>query len=317
MSIDAGAGKTVAQRAVHAIDSTQSRHDGFRLAHAKGVFCSGTFTPSPAAKRLSRAAHLQDDAVPVTVRFSNGSGDPGQPDKEPLPRGMAITFHLPDGSRTDIVAITLPRFFARTPDDFITVISNSKPLVWRIPRPRLALYLLLHPRALLGIAATRPAPPVSYATCRYNGMHAFRWSAADGSLRFVRYSWIPMAGEHALPSGELKERGATYLQEEIAERLRREPVRFSLQVQVAADGDPTADATAVWPKNREKVDVGTLELTEMDDSREKHGDILGFDPARLTDGIELSDDPLPRLRSEAYKISVDRRSAATGAHQDV
>jgi catalase len=39
--------------------------------------------------------------------------------------------------------------------------------------------------------------------------------------------------------------------------------------------------------------------------------VLVFDPIRVVDGIDLSDDPLPRLRSHAYSISVERRSGAT------
>src|SRR5262245_7218567 len=49
--------------------------EGFRAAHAYGRFYAGTFTPTPVAKTLSRAAHFQN-AVPVTVRLSGSSGDP-------------------------------------------------------------------------------------------------------------------------------------------------------------------------------------------------------------------------------------------------
>ena len=37
--------------------------------------------------------------------------------------------------------------------------------------------------------------PASYATAGYHGLHAFRWVAADGSARFVRYHLSPVAGE--------------------------------------------------------------------------------------------------------------------------
>src|ERR1700712_3129122 len=35
-------------------------HPGFRFTHAKGLVASGSFTPAPSAKTISRAAHLQD-----------------------------------------------------------------------------------------------------------------------------------------------------------------------------------------------------------------------------------------------------------------
>ena len=47
--------------ALHAVNG--GPHTGFRAVHAKGVICEGTFTATPEAKRLSRAAHLQGDPV--------------------------------------------------------------------------------------------------------------------------------------------------------------------------------------------------------------------------------------------------------------
>jgi catalase len=151
-------------------------------------------------------------------------------------------------------------------------------------------------------------PVLSYATCRYNGLHAFRWIGSDGDGRYVRYSWLPDAGEVSISPDEAKQREADYLQSELGERLSREPVRFRLQVQLAAPGDPLDDPTAAWPEERETVVAGTLELTELETGRETPNDILVFDPTRVTDGIELSDDPILRFRSHAYSVSVERRS---------
>src|SRR5918992_4872585 len=109
----------LAEQAVDAINAISGTHDGHRAAHAKGTLLSGTFPPSGDAARLSTAAHLQGEPSRVTVRFSNGGGDPGIPDYAREGRGMAIKFYLPDGGKTDIVALTLPCFFVRTPEDFI------------------------------------------------------------------------------------------------------------------------------------------------------------------------------------------------------
>jgi len=72
---------------------------------------------------LTTAAHMSGESVPVTVRFSNGSGNPHAADYAQEGRGMAIKFYLPDGSRTDVVAIDQPCFFARTPEDFLEFVS--------------------------------------------------------------------------------------------------------------------------------------------------------------------------------------------------
>jgi hypothetical protein len=54
-------------------------HPGYRAAHANGRFYAGTFTPTLQAKTLSRVFHLQQDPVPVTSRFSFGSGNVDEP----------------------------------------------------------------------------------------------------------------------------------------------------------------------------------------------------------------------------------------------
>jgi catalase len=177
------------------------------------------------------------------------------------------------------------------------------------PGPALAVYLARHREALPAVRAfLAMKPPASYAQQRYNGLHAFKWVNADGEERFVRYSWLPEAGEETISMNEAKKAGRDYLQEELTRRLDGEGVRFTLQVQIADEGDPTHDPTHVWPDQRERVDVGTLELTELEHGRDTGGDVLVFDPTRVTDGIELGDDPIPEFRSQAYSISVERRS---------
>jgi catalase len=293
------------ERAVDGINDTFGSHDGSRALHAKGILCRGTFTATPEAGRLTRAAHMQGEPVPVTVRLSNGAGNPHHSDRAPDVRGMAVKFYLPDGSKTDISAQTSPRFPVRTPDAFIALVRANKPglgRLWKLP-----LFLATHPEALPALRAGASAlkPPPSYAARRYYAVHAFKWVDADGGERFVRYTWLP---EDSGDSDGQDERGRDYLQEEMRDRLERGPARFTLQLQIAADGDKVDDPTSVWPAERETVDAGTLELTGIDTSREKDGDVLVFDPTRVTDGIELSDDPILKFRPRAYSVSVDRRS---------
>jgi catalase len=300
----------LAREAVELVQEESGRHPGHRVLHSKGMLCKGTFTAAPEAASLTRAAHMQGTPVPVTTRLSNGGGNPEAPDYAQDGRGMATKFYLPDGSRTDIVALNLPCFFVRTPEDFVKFTRAAKRLpVINQPGPRFALYLATHREALPAVRAFLSLkPPASYARIRYNALHAYRWVNADGDERHVRYSWLPEAGEATVSGAEAKRAGRDYLREELVERLGREPVRFRLQVQLAGEGDPVADPTAVWPEDRETAVVGTLELTELETGRETGGDILVFDPTRVTDGIELSDDPLPRFRAAAYSESVDWRA---------
>ena len=297
------------QQSLEIINRRFGHHPGYRGLHAKGILVKGSFTATHAAARLTRAQHMQGEQIPVTVRFSNGSGDPNLPDYGPEVRGMAVKFYLPDGSRTDISAQTVPRFPTRTPDGFMNLLRASTPgagRVWRLP-----LFLATHPEVLPALRANAPTlkPPASYASVRYNAVHAFKWIDATGGERYVRYYWLPETPEPPLSRGEAKSRGRDYLQDEIKERLARGPVRFTLELTIAAPGDKVDDPSSVWPDDREKVAAGTLELTGLETEREEGDDVVVFDPTRVTDGIELSDDPVLRYRPAAYSESVERRTS--------
>jgi catalase len=290
----------MAEKVVDAINAASGAHPGHRAAHPKGTLMAGRFVPS--GSRLTRAAHLQDEPVPVTVRFSNGGGDPAIPDYAREGRGMAVKFYLPDGSRTDIVALSLPCFFVRTPEDFLAFTEARAD-----PERLMPGFLEEHPEALPAIQAALGAElPESYATVAYNSIHAYRWLDADGGASYVRYRFEPEAGEHSLEREEAKRRGSDYLQSEIAERPG---AAFHLIVVVAAEGDDVGDPTVAWPAERRRVEVGRLELTGRETERERGDDVLVFDPTRVTEGIELSDDPILRFRPRAYSVSVARRTA--------
>jgi catalase len=297
-----------AEEVVDAINDISGEHPGHRAAHAKGTLLAGTFTPSGSG--LTTAAHMGEEPVRVTVRFSNGGGDPAIPDYAKEGRGLAVKFYLPDGSKTDIVALSLPCFFVRTPEDFLDFTRARKPdpETGQPDFEKVGAWLQEHPEAGPAIQAALSAdPPESYATVAYNSIHSFRWTAEDGTQRWVRYRFEPEAGERTLSEDEARARGRDYLQEEIR---ARDSTVFRLVVIVANHGDDVNDPTVAWPSDRETVSVGRLELTGPDTEREQGDDILVFDPTRMTDGIELSDDQILRFRPRAYAASVTRRSGA-------
>jgi len=309
----------LAEQAVEAVGDIFGRHPGYRAVHAKGTLCAGTFTATPEAARLTRAPHMQGEPTDVTVRFSNAGGDPNEHDGVPDGRGMATKLYLPDGSRTDMLAVTADRFFARTPEEFIEFNrAVSRPPGGR-PRPnpvKMVWYLARHPQAAPAVAALREAASIpSYARRRYNSLHAFRWIDAAGGARHVKFSWLPEEGEAKISADEARAKPPDYLQRDLVERLTGgTPIRFTLELQLAADGDPLDDPRRAWPADRERVIAGTLELTGPDTRRERDGDVLVFDPTRVTDGIELTDDPILRFRPKAYSVSVERRAGVAAGH---
>ncbi|HEY2435892.1 MAG TPA: catalase, partial [Solirubrobacteraceae bacterium] len=196
-----------AAQAVDAVNSYFGRHPGFRALHAKGTLLKGTFTAEQEASSLTRAGHMQGDAVPVTARLSNGSGNPNQPDYAPDPRGLAVKFYLADGSRTDIVAVSTPRFISRTPEGFVEMLAaqgSGVAAAWKLP-----LVFARHLEMLRNAPALAPSllPPPSYAAISYHAQHAFKWIDSGGGERFVRYSWQPEARERKISLREARARG--------------------------------------------------------------------------------------------------------------
>jgi catalase len=118
---------------------------------------------------------------------------------------------------------------------------------------------------------------------------------------------IPAAGEQYLHLRAALAKDADFLTDELSSRLANGPVRFYFRVQLAGPNDSTVDPSAPW-KSKTMVTVGTLDITAVDTEREKGGDIVVFDPMRVTDGIEPSDDPVLRFRTIAYSASVKLRT---------
>jgi catalase len=293
--------------AIEAIRGTGGAQPGCRALHAKGTLYRGTFTATPEAAVLSRAKHLDSSTVPALIRFSNGSGNPAQRDGSSGVRGMAVKFTLPDGSTTDVSTQTARLFVSSTPDGFIDLLKAMRP--GPTTPLRMARYFLTHPRLLGALPVLRDANkvPASYGTIEYHGLHAFRWIGTDGSTRFVRYHLVPAAGEEYLSGSAAQGASPDFLTEELNTRLASGPVRFDFRVQIAGPRDSTVDPSAPW-QSTDTVTVGTLEITGLDNEREHGDDIVVFDPMRVTDGIEPSDDPVLRFRTLAYSASVKLRT---------
>src|SRR3954454_25293671 len=288
---------------VDAIGEAGGRFPGHRAAHAKGAVLAERFTATAEASRLTRAAQFAGDPSRVTVRFSNGGANPDSNDAEVGDgRGMATKFYLPDGTTTDIVALSLPVFFVRNPEEFLEFTLARADSFEKVGE-----FIGSHPATAAAVQQIVPnlVPPRSYGTVVYNSIHAFKLLNADGEERWIRWRWLPEAGAEWLPEEEREGIDPNFLQTEIFERL---PVRFTLVARIATDDLPTDDPTVAWPEEVETVDMGSLELTGPETERETGNDVMVMDPTRVTDGIELSDDPILHVRSHAYSVSVERRS---------
>ena len=299
--------KSLPEQIVDAFTAVFGAHPGARVNHAKGVIVEGTFTPSPSAASVSKAAHFQKQKNPVavTIRFSDAGGIPTVPDTDAITRGMAVKFTLPDGSKTDIVSLSHNGFPVETAEefrDFLLAIAASGP---DAPHPTaIEKFLSTHPAAKAFVTDPNP-PPVGYGTLAYFGINTFKFTNADGLATFGRYQILPVAGKHVLTKEQLSKMGPDYLVDEIGKRISRGPVKFKLVLQVADPSDKIDDPSIAWPDTRKKVELGTLVITKT--TTESHtGDKWLFLPGAVTSGIEAAD-PMIGIRSAAYPISFARR----------
>jgi catalase len=292
-------------------DISGGSRQGTRALHAKGAWCEGTFTATPAAAELSTAFQFSGDPVSALIRFSNGPGDPGAADYEREARGFAVKLRGSGGEETDILATTTPAFVTRTPEEFLELLELRRPdpETGQPDFEKLGAFLAAHPEAQTAIQGTVGVGPLaSFATGAFFSPHTFFLVNGAGDRRPVRYRWIPDAGEERLSDDEAKARGPNYLYDDLPERLAGDgTIAFELRFQLAAGDDPLDDPTALWPDDREFVDAGRLEITGMLDDPERGDHIDVFDPLRTSDGVEPSDDPILHARRSAYSVSAYRR----------
>ena len=304
----------VSAELVDAMNAVFGVHRGFRAAHAKGICCTGEFTATKEASHYTVAAHMSGHRVPVTARFSHGSGVPKVHDGEAGSRGMAVRFHLGNNGATDLLAVTNSLFPARKPEHFIELLTalvpdptTHKPDLVKI-EAKIKAFKVKHPELSNAVDSLLGAPPVpSYAQVVYHALHAFRFTNAARKDHYVRYVWRPEAGVATISQEKADDMPPDFLQADLRKRLR-EGIEFNLQLQLAVDGNDVDDPSTAWPDTNPTVHAGTMRLNRLIEDQRHGCEALVFDPTRVTDGIACSNDPILRARSGAYAVSFKRRT---------
>jgi catalase len=282
-------------------------HPGFRVNHAKGIVAEGSFVATPAAAALSRAALFDGSSIPFTVRFSNDGGFPAIPDGAPGNiKGMAVKFHMPGRAEVDIVMLAVKTFPMATGEGFRDLLMAISESPDGSPKPtRLDEFAASHPTvpASFNTAGT----PDSFAHEEYRGLNAFIFVDKAGRRQAVRYIMTPEELVY-LTADESARHSADFLIDDLPQRIAKKRVVFHFKAQLAEAGDQTNDPSQPWPNDRQVVELGVLTLHKaLANSREVQKDLL-FLPTNLPDGIELSDDRMPVIRSAVYGVAFARRS---------
>jgi catalase len=288
---------------------------GYRPAHAKGALLTGTFTGTPQGKALTKAAHVQRDSVPVTVRLSDATAMPQIADNIPdaNPHGMAIRFYLAEHVHTDIVSHSVDAFPAKDGNEFLEFLRAAAASGPDVPSPKpVEKFVASHPATLAFIQAAKRTPS-SLARASYFAICAFEFTNAAGQKKFGRYRIVPEAGNDFLTDDQLAKMSPNFLFDDLADRIKKGPIRFKVVVQIAKPGDVIENNQVHWPEDRELVELGTIELTKIVPDSEAQQKQIIFDPIPRIDGIEGSADPLLELRAAIYLLSGRRRRAAPEA----
>jgi catalase len=282
-------------------------HPGFRVNHAKGIVAEGSFVATPAAVALSRAALFDGSSIPFTLRFSNDGGFPAIPDGAPGNiKGIAVKFHMPGRSEADIVMLAVKTFPMATGEGFRDLLMAISESPDGAPKPtRLDEFAASHPTVLASFNTA--GTPDSFAHEEYRGLNAFIFVDKAGRRQAVRYIMTPEELVY-LTADEAARHSADFLIDDLPQRIAKKRVVFHFKAQLAEAGDQTKDPSQPWPNDRQVVELGVLTLHKaLANSREVQKDLL-FLPTNLPDGIELSDDRMPVIRSAVYGVAFARRS---------
>jgi catalase len=303
---DAG---SVAEQTVETMHTLFGQHPGVRSNHAKGLVVEGSFTPSEAGARLSRSPLFRSGAVPVVARFSDATGVPDIADgaAQARPNGMAVRFSLPGDEQMDMVLNSLPFFPVATGEEFLELLRAAAASGPGSAKPTaVERFVQAHPSA--GSPALAVSAPTGLDRAPYNGINAFVFVDAAGKRQPFRVRVVPVDGVQTLSPEDARGRPPNYLMDGIGPRLAQGPMRFRFMAQLAKPDDQTRDASRPWPDDREVADLGTIALTRLAPEGERIAKETVFMPSNLTDGIEVSDDPLIDARVQAYAVSFGQRS---------
>jgi catalase len=279
---------------------------GHRRNHAKGICFTGVFEANGAGSELSRVRAFAQGQYPVLGRFNLGTTNPDAPDATVRVRGVGVSISTPDGEEWRMAMINPPFFAVSTPQAFYDLLlaSGSK------DPNAMPTFVKDHPEfAKFGEWAKSAPWTGSYAEERFNSLNSFIFTDNSGGDHAVRWSFLPAAQPVAVSPEEFAKRGPDFLEQEITERIRSGPARWTMQVTVANPGDPTADPTEEWPPDRRTIEVGTLIVQQIEAEPDGPCRDINFDPTVLPSGVKTSDDPFPAARSSAYAKSYDRRTA--------
>lgn len=294
-----------------------------RPVHVKGFGAFGYFQTVNSMKEYTKLCFLQTPGqqVPVTVRFSLAAGNKGTPDTSRNVRGFSTKFYTDDGI-FDLLCNHIPVLFVRDGIRFPEAFTSLQPS---------PVNNLIDPNRFWKFVARAPEA-THFVTWLYSdvgtvkslrhirgfGVNTFVWRNAEGVRRYVKYHWIPAAGEEYIDRQEaakLAGMNPDIAGQDLYDTIAAgNPVVYELWVQLMDPKEESTlpydplDCTKVWDGRKYPlVPVGRLILNRNPDNYMEQIEKIAFSPANLLEGTELSDDKLLQARANIYWDSQRRR----------
>jgi catalase len=302
--------KLTPDRLIDTFEQINGVHLGFRRNHAKGVCFRGIFESNGQGARLSKAVVFRPGKVPVVGRFAMAGGMPYAADARQTVRSMALRFSLPNGEEWRTGMNSIPVFAVNSPKAFQEqlIAMAPDPKTGKPDQAKVNAFLAHHPESARAIQTIKAQPIASgFDNSTFNSLNAFEFKGASGKSTAVRWSMVPM--QPFLPSTEpVPQNDPNFFFDALIARLKQQPLQWRLVLTIGHPDDSTSDATIAWPSDRERIDVGTLTINQIESEDTSPVRVINFDPLVLPNGIAGSDDPLLSARSAAYSQSFTRRN---------
>lgn len=300
------------------VNSATDFPPGFRRAHGKGMCYAATFRPTEAARSFSTARAFSQPEVPVTGRFSIGTGSPFSADASTKTVSMAVLMSTDDQQQWRMAMNNQPYFATRNAEGFLALQKATAldPATGKPDPERIAGFFKQYPEARKFLERARQAPsPGSFAGATFYGINAFYLVSAQGQRVPVR--WFMQAREPftTLTEEQRKTVSPDFLFEDLQRKLADTPLYWDLILQVAQPGDPVDDPSQPWPDDRQQIVAGSLQVTRVSEQTSGACRDINFDPTILPTGIEVSNDPILNARSAAYSHSFNKREREIGYGQ--
>jgi catalase len=232
-------------------------------------------------------------------RVSHKGGKPNPPDSTPGLYGLAFELTTQNGSY-HIMNMNTEHFFpVATTQDFLDLLTAmtagpEATKAFAANSPELQNYKSYH------AALDKSLTPYEGAT--YNSVNTFLLVDADGNETPVRWSFEPAGND-----GVVLEPTEDFFLDNMQANLANGLVEWNMVVSFAKESDDILNPSIKWSEDNKEIVAGKLRVTQASSETEGSCGDVNFDPTVLSEGFEMSADPMLQARAAVYAAGIGRR----------